>query len=286
MIDANRILQFDPGELDASYDAQACMRYALSIGIGMQPTDALELAFVFERGLLAFPTMPSVLGWPGRLTDPAYGIDHRMVVASDLDVELLRPLQTAEQLTTRPRVAHVIDRGAGEAAIIGFERTLRTADGTAVAIVRNHIIARGQGGFGGSPEGLERPHALPDLPPDRNCDLRTPPNLALLFRLHGDTNPIHVDPVLASKAGFPAPLLHGAASFGVAAYALVRTVLGGDPRRFRRLRARFGKPFFPGETLRTEMWLRGDEVSFRCLSVERGDVTLANGLLQLHPATT
>jgi acyl dehydratase len=282
MINAERLMAWDPGTLDASYGENDTIAYALSIGIGMRPTDPLDLQFVHEKSLRAFPTLPTVLGWPGRLTDPAYGIDHRRVVASDLEVVLHQPLAAQARLSCRPRMAHLIDKGSDGPAILCMERTLIDERGVAVATVRNSILARQQGGFGGSPiDPRPAVRDLPQRPPDTQCDLATPPHLALLFRLHGDTNPIHADPDLAAKAGFPAPLLHGACTFGLAGFALTRQVLVGDVGRWGSMRARFAKPFFPGETLRTEMWLEGSQVLFRCLSLARGEIVLDQGLLTL-----
>jgi acyl dehydratase len=44
------------------------------------------------------------------------------------------------------------------------------------------------------------------------------------------------------------------------------------------MQVRFSAPVFPGETIRTEMWLEGERVSFRARAVERGVVVLNNGL--------
>src|SRR5215813_6246919 len=77
-----RIMAHRPGPLDANYDDNRCILYALGIGIGMDPLDGEQIKFVHERELKAFPTFATVLGWPGRLTDPAFGIDARMVVAA------------------------------------------------------------------------------------------------------------------------------------------------------------------------------------------------------------
>jgi acyl dehydratase len=116
------------------------------------------------------------------------------------------------------------------------------------------------------------------------CDLPTPPNLALLYRLNGDENPLHADPERAKVAGFDRPILHGAASFGVAAHAILRTVADYRPERLASIEARFSKPVFPGETIRTEMWEEGDRVSFQCRVVGRDDIVLSNGLATLRSA--
>ena len=115
------------------------------------------------------------------------------------------------------------------------------------------------------------------FPTRRSSDLPTPPNLALLYRLNGDENPLHADPERAKVAGFDRPILHGAASFGVAAHAVLRTVADYRPERLASIEARFSKPVFPGETIRTEMWRDGSVVSFRARVVERDVIALNNG---------
>jgi acyl dehydratase len=245
----------------------------------MNPVDPGELKFVYERANLeAFPTMAVVLGWPGRMTDPAFGVDEKLVVAGDLKVVLHRPLAPQAQLVSRPRIREVIDKGLGNAAIILNTRDLTAADGTLVATVDSSTFARKHGGFGGKVTETPAPPAVPQTPPQIVCDLPTPPNLALLYRLTGDENPLHADPERAKVAGFDRPILHGAASFGIAAHAILRSVADYAPSRLASLEARFSKPVFPGETIRTEIWPQGERVAFQCRVVGRNDIVLSNGL--------
>jgi acyl dehydratase len=278
-----RVMAYRPPDIAVQYGPRECILYALGIGLGMNPLDPGELKFVYERaGLEAFPTMAVVLGWPGRMTDPAFGIDERLVVAGDLKVVLHRPLAPEARLTSRPRVREVVDKGPGNAAIILNTRDLVDSDGTPVATVDSSTFARKHGGFGGRARETPAPPAVPQTPPPLICDLPTPPNLALLYRLNGDENPLHADPERAKVAGFERPILHGAASFGVAAHAILRTVADYRPSRLASIEARFSKPVFPGEMIRTEIWREGERVSFQCRVVGRGDIVLSNGLATLR----
>jgi acyl dehydratase len=278
-----RIMAYRPPDIAVSYGARECILYALGIGLGMNPADPGELKFVYERaGLEAFPTMAVVLGWPGRMTDPAFGIDERLVVAGDIKLVLHRPLAPEAQLVSRPRVKEVIDKGPGNAAIILNTRDLIDADGTHVATVDSSTFARKHGGFGGKATETPAQNAVPQTAPEKICDLPTPPNLALLYRLNGDENPLHADPQRAKVAGFDRPILHGAASFGVAAHAILRTVADYRPERLTSIAARFSKPVFPGETIRTEMWGERERVSFQCRVVGCDDIVLSNGLAILR----
>ena len=63
--------------------------------------------------------------------------------------------------------------------------------------------------------------------------LRSPtrPETALIYRLCGDPNPLHVDPAFANAAGFPKPVLHGLATFGIAAHSMIKSLCGYDPSK-------------------------------------------------------
>jgi acyl dehydratase len=82
---------------------------------------------------------------------------------------------------------------------------------------------------------------------------------------------------VAKAAGYPRPILHGLASFGVAGYAVLGAACGHDPARLTSISGRFSAPVFPGETIRTEMWRDGACVSFRARAVERDVVAINNG---------
>ncbi len=118
---------------------------------------------------------------------------------------------------------------------------------------------------------------MPERAPDLICDLPTRPEAALVYRLSGDPNPLHVDPDVAKAAGFPRPILHGLATFGIAGHALLRSLCDYDPARLTGLAGRFSAPVFPGETIRTEIWRDGAVASFRARVVERDIVAINNG---------
>src|SRR3546814_11939071 len=116
-------------------------------------------------------------------------------------------------------------------------------------------VLRGAGGLGG-PRGL--PHdPLPPMPenvPDASLDLPTVRNQAMLYRLSGDRNPLHIDPETAKLGGFDRPILHGLATMGLIGRALVHLCCAGNPERLTGMRLRFTAPVVPGEILRTAVW--------------------------------
>ena len=120
------------------------------------------------------------------------------------------------------------------------------------------------------------------MTPTQVCDLPTPPNLALIFRLTGDTNPLHIDPERAKVAGFPRPILHGMAGFGVAAHAILRTLADYQPEKLASIEARFAQAHFSGRDGAHGNVAERLEVAFRCRTVERGEVAIDNGLARLR----
>src|SRR5690606_36392377 len=130
-------------------------------------------------------------------------------------------------------------------------------------------------------EGGPEPVTLPERAADASCDLPTPPNLALLYRLSlGDYNAVHADPAFAAEQGFRRPILHGIASLSIATHAVLRTVLGYDETAVRSVRARMVSPIFPGDTLRTELWREGTVVLFRTVARERETLVMTVGRVE------
>ncbi len=257
--------------------------YALGLGLGADPMDASQLRFVYEQGLAALPTMSVVLcqpmGWTG---DPKTGVDRTKVVHGEQGFRLLRPLPVEAELRGDTRVVEVVDKGEGKGALILTEtRVFDARSGELLAVTDSTSFARANGGFGGPSESPKVPRTLPARAPDLTDDWPVLPQLALIYRLSGDYNPLHADPAFAARAGFKQPILHGRATFGIAGIALLRQLCGWDPARLTAMEARFSAPVYPGETIRTEIWRDGAQAFFRCTVPARDAVVLNNGWAQI-----
>src|SRR5690606_17250402 len=118
---------------------------------------------------------------------------------------------------------------------------------------------RGAGNFGGDRGPSAEVNVAPERAPDKVVEEKINENQALLYRLSGDVNPLHVDPGFAKAFGFERPILHGLCFYGFAARHVIREFAkDGDPRYFKSIKVRFAKSVFPGETLVTEMWKESD----------------------------
>ena len=276
----DKILNWPFDEVVETYAMRDSVIYALGLGFGFNPTDPDELKYVYEDGLRTFPTMPVVLGHPGPwMTDPESGIDYVKVLHGEQHLEIHHDLPVEGTVVAENKVIDVVDKGADKGALITSERKLyEQTSGDLLCTQKSVIFARGNGGFGGPVTASPKPHVLPDREPDATVDIPTAPQAALLYRLNGDYNPLHADPAVAEKAGFKAPILHGLASFGIAARAVLQSLNNTDSSRLKSFGLRFSAPVYPGETIRTEIWRDGNEVSFRARVPERDVIALTNGL--------
>jgi acyl dehydratase len=257
--------------------------YALGVGLGADPCDRDQLRFVYEENLQALPTMAIILGYPGPWhTRADTGITRSHVVHGEQGFTIHRPLPVEGAVTGKTRVTGVIDKGKDKGALVMTACEVRDpAAGDLICTLTSTTFCRADGGFGGPTGPAKEPHPVPDTPPHQVCDLPTLPQAALIYRLSGDTNPLHADPAYAAKAGFRMPILHGRCTFSVAGHALLKTCCGYDPARFRSMEGRFSSPVYPGETIRTEMWRDGDVVTFRSTVPARGVTVLNNGRAQV-----
>jgi acyl dehydratase len=274
-----KLLALPIPDIERHYTEKDVMLYALGIGLGHDPVDTRELAFVYEKNLKVLPTFPVVLGFqPFLLRDIGAGIDFEMTVHGEEHLILHRPLATSGAIVARHRMLDVIDKGAGRGALLLMERAIfDKTTGDALATIRQTVFCRADGGFGGENRPSPPVHTIPDRLADIVCDLQTRPETALIYRLSADVNPLHADPEVARAAGFPRPILQGLGTFGVAGHAILRSVCGYDPARMKSMAGRFSAPVFPGETIRTEIWCDGAIVSFRARVLERDVVAINNG---------
>jgi acyl dehydratase len=263
-------------DIKRSYGWRDSVLYALGLGVGTDPVSEDELRYVYEKDLLALPTMAVTLGHPGFwISAPDTGIDFRKVVHGEQSLVVHAPLAAEGVLIARNKVEEIIDKGEGRGAILRVRRDLIfEATGALQSTQIMSMFCRGDGGFGGPGVAVAPPVAIPEGAPEQSITRLIPPQSALIYRLSGDLNPLHADPAVARAAGFERPILHGLATFGVAGFALLAARPG---KSLREISCRFTAAVFPGESLRTDIWDEGGTTLFRCTVLERNQVVLNNG---------
>ncbi len=262
--------------------AKDAILYAISVGYAGQSEIPDDLSPLYDRIIKPVPTFANVVARPAGAWFGDSGIDFTKVVHAEHRLILHREMPLGEMLEGRVRMVSVVDRGVAKGMFASFERVIVGGDQRPIATIIHTDACRADGGCGSAgvpPEPLTRP---PERKPDLSLDLRVPHMAGILYRLNGDPNPLHIDPAVAAAGGFPRPILHGLCTFGYAGYAISRLVPRQARMTMKSIAARFTAPFYPNETLRTEVWMESTQVRFRCRAVERDIVVLDAGTASLE----
>lgn len=280
-LEAIRNFRFEP--VSHTYTRRDTMLYALGLGYGSDPLDPKQLNFVYETDLRAVPSICCVLAHPGFWAKrPELGIDWVKLLHGEQSFEIYNPIPPEGTVKAGYEIEAVADKGTSKGAILHLVKTLNDADGRKLATVRSVLFLRGDGGCGGFGNAPAEPEPLSEQEPSQIKDIATLPQSALIYRLSGDYNPIHVDPEAAVKAGFERPILHGLCTLGIATRAVLSALADSMPDHLRSLSVRFSRPVYPGETIRTELFNTGGEIRFRARAIERDVVVLDRGTVVLH----
>ncbi len=292
-IDVDQALGYELPELETKYDERDLALYALGVGAGKNPTDANDLHLVYERngdgfyGLPTYGVVPALnaifkLASEGK-TAPGlnYGLDR--ILHGEQYLEVTRPLPPAARLKHKARISEILDKG--KHAVVVTHLDSYDAD-TGELLVKNDVsmIVRGAGGWGGDRGGASDVNTPPERAADVVITEKTDASQALLYRLSGDWNPLHVDPEFATMFGFDKPILHGLCTFGYVGRAAINAFAKGDPRTFKSIKVRFAESVFPGETLKIELWKESElRVVLRATAVERNKVVISNAAVEFYP---
>jgi acyl dehydratase len=265
------------GPFEIVWTAEQVILYALGVG-----ADELKFATANSEGVLlqVLPTFVTTVGKGGAgghidvLSFGSYGA--HQVVHHSQRVEVYRSLPAQGRVHSTLRVAAIFDKRVG-AQVDLVATAVDPATGEAMFRNFSSLFILGEGGFGGD-RGLHHGAARrPRRPADATVVQTTQESQALLYALSGDAAPIHTDPVVARRAGFERPILHGLCTFGFACRALLRALCGDDPARFRSMEGRFAKPTYPGDELVTEIWF-GAETAFFEMRSGRGEILIERGV--------
>ncbi len=266
-------------EIEFCYTWRDAVIYALGVGAA---ADA-ELDFLYEgRGPKVLPTFASIPTFAAfdALVD-AIGCDRQGIVHHSQRIEVSKALKPNDCLKVNGRVSGLYD--LKRFAMSVFEIEANDEAGDMVAKGEVTLLLRSDGKFGGDPAPRRKRVAPPQREPDFEVREMIPLAQALLYRLSGDYNPLHADPMFAADAGFDRPILHGLCTLGYAGRAVLRESCDGDPERFAALQGQFSAPVFPGDTLIIRGWKADDRVLLSAMTEARpDDLCLSNCYAELR----
>lgn len=233
----------------------------------------------------AFPVVPGASILAAALFDPELGINLARLVHGEEDHRLHAPIRPGDQLAVAGSLEAIDIKESGETFTV--YTSLTNQDGVLAAELRSMMFVRGSGSrsrAAGAGEAAPEPElafsAVQKVDEDQTYRYA---------EASGDHNPIHTDPEFArNAAGLPGIILHGMATMAFAGKVILDEACAGDPARLQRLKVRFSKPVFPGETLTTRVWLAPGGASGGVVTYEfetlntRGSAVLKNGVAEVR----
>jgi len=276
-IDVNAVLgrEFEETRYEWNHKDQILYALGLGVGVGVPATDPKVLQYTYENGLKVIPTFgvcPTFSCLMDVLNVPGFDVNPMMILHGEQYLEILcDEIPTAAKTVNNARVTGIYDKGKG--ALVTIEALTKSEDGQ--ELFRNifSVFVRGEGGFGGE-SGPAAGDDPPERSPDASVSYPTMTHQAIIYRLSGDYNPLHIDPEFSALGGFDRPILHGLCTFGNVGRAVIEAMCDDDPTRFRSIKARFAAPVFPGETIVTDMWRVSDSEIIVTARVAERDVTV------------
>ena len=266
-----------------SYTEKEVILYAL--GVGSKKTD-LPLVYENSDSFVTLPTFAVIPAFDYQfnavtLTDYLPEFNPMMLVHGEQYTEIHKPFPTKGTVTNEGRFVDIIDKGKGTVCVLGV--TTKDEKGEVVAYNEFSNFIRGLSGYGTKTPtdrgAATADYKVPNRPADKIVKEKISEDLAALYRLSGDWNPLHIDPSMSAMGGFDVPILHGLCTYGIAGKHIFKAY--GD---FKSIKVRFTKHVFPGETIETHMWKEGDTIIFTVKVLERDVIAIASAAAILRGA--
>ena len=277
-------------ESEIVYTPESVILYALGIG------EETNLKYLYEcyEGFTFYPTL-CILPCIKALIDCDTHQQHLSKLKIPFDVSRLLhgeqfiefftalPQNENKFITKQPHLVEILDKGSAGTIVITEQNTF-TQSGKLLCRNQTCCMIVGAGGWNGPRQTqnklVEPIVMLPDnlRQPDKVVEQKTLINQAALYRLSGDKNPLHIDPLFAQAGGYTKPILHGLCSLGFA----VRHIMQSYPdEQVQRVKARFSGVIYPGETIVTSMWREQARVHFVCVVKETGKTIVMGAYVDL-----
>ncbi|XP_054160689.1 peroxisomal multifunctional enzyme type 2-like [Oppia nitens] len=276
-----------------NYTIDDTILYALSVGVSTQESKHLSFLYECNEEYSVIPTYGAVVSLSAAMNSSlmqdamiALNItgDVTKLVHGEQYLQLLKPIPPFGSLKSVPKIIDVLDKGSGALFIIG----VNTYDETDSLIFYNQLslFMIGAGNFNGKRVSDDNSIIPIVEPPKRTPDAiileKTSIDQAALYRLCGDKNPLHIDPIFAMAGGFQNPILHGLCTMGYALRHVLKQYADYNVRLFDCIKTRFVGPITPGQTIETRMWKEGKRIHFESFIKETGKQIIKGAYVDIN----
>jgi len=235
---------------DYGVTAEATTKYARACN------DDNPWFFDMERpgGIIAPPLFGVVISWLSIMmvmTESELGVDLLKLLHSEQDMFFLQPIAPGDIITSTAQITAIEEEAAGESLTV----EVKCANQRREPVQRMLFTAFIRGRGARDRRYIRSVEATPSgAPLFRVCQKIDEDQTYRYAEASGDHNPIHVDESVAKLAGLPGIIVHGLCTMAFTSKVMVDHLCSRDPRRLRRLRARFSRPVFPGQEITTAAW--------------------------------
>ncbi len=229
-----------------------------------------------------------VMGWlpiMSVIADTELGVDLLRLLHGEQDMYFYRPTVPGDIVTSTARILTIEERVTGESAVVEVHSVNQRGEPVQRMLFTAFIRRRGKKERREEERIEESPSGEPLLCIAQTIDTDQTYRYA---QASGDHNPIHVDENVAKIAGLPGIIVHGLCTMAFTSKVMTDHLCDHDPRRLKRLRARFSRPVFPGQTITTAVWPRSDRDGLKAYVYEtknpEGKAVIKDGIVEV--ATT
>ena len=275
-----KVVGFAIGEQEVVISSKNAILYALGIGIGSSPLCPRHLKYVYElaEDFAVFPTITTVLLDASKIFETLSlcpglpDFNPMALLHGEQSVTIFSPLRLDTKYLLITKIKSIEDKGKGALLCIESRGHHQSA---LVFINEMGLFIRGMNNFASPVTSLKSPGNTvkgQSVVVKKQLSAKTASDQAILYRLNGDLNPLHVDMGMAEVAGFERPILHGLCTFGVVAKEISMNLLNNQPETIKSISARFVGHLFPGETLDISTSVSKDHpsiITFDAVSRER-----------------
>lgn len=237
-------------------------------------------------GIVAPPMYGVVVTWASVMAamgDPDLSVNLMRLLHGEQDMEFLGAIRPGDTITSTSKVASIETKATGETMVL--ELSARNQRDEEVGRTLFGVFVRG----GGRRGALEKREPEPERgEPMLTVAETIDKDQTYRYRdASGDPNPIHVDESFAKMAGLPGIIVHGLCTMAFTSKVMIDKLCDGDPLRLRRLRVRFTRPVFPGQTITTRVWADGERDGRRVYAFETfnpdGQPVIRGGIAEVAP---